>query len=377
MAIYKDKKRGTYYIDEKVKICDGSFKHMVVRGYERLKDAKDDYDRQVELFKAKWVEKLSFEDIGSATLKSIVAEYLRNYVQKNERSTAETVRVALNKWIVREFENKQLNEIFTEDSIVSWKTKIIETKQIKANRKNMILRHFRKILARAINRGIIPQSASKLELHLENVKDEEIKKEMTIWDIEDFKKFFATFDKEDKWFVFFLTYFTLGTRLGELRGLKVADFDYTNKCFNVYKQLNTRVKGGFSGGKWELKKTKTKAGVREVFIPDDVCDIIKNYIDTLKLDQEDFLFFGKEIPSENTIRRHFNKHAELAGLPHIRLHDVRHSSVTYQITLCSDVTDVIAVAQRSGHSNPNETLKTYLGKLPEQQKKLVKSMNIL
>jgi integrase len=373
----KDKARKTYYIDEKVKICDGSFKHLVVRGYKSSREAEYDLSNQIEKFKQRWAEKLEENDLTSDTLESIIKEYLNNYVQENEETTTETVRVALEIWVIKYFDNKTVKEIFTEDSIIKWKDYLTSSDIICANRKNMILRHFRSILARGINRSLIPASATKLNLFLNRIKDKEIKKEMTIWTVKLFKQFYATFDKDDRWYVFFVLYFALGCRISEIRGLQVQDFNFDNKSLAVYKQVNTRKKGGVKGGKWELKITKTKAGNREVYIPDNVCELVKKYIDVLQLKNDDLLFFGKTPVAENTVRGNFNRHSQKAGLPHIRIHDVRHSSLTYQFGLCKDVKDVVTVAQRGGHANPNELLKTYLAKLPKQQKKLVKSMNIL
>lgn len=62
-------------------------------------------------------------------------------------------------------------------------------------------------------------------------------------------------------------------------------------------------------------------------------------------------------PHPDTITARFNRLAEIAGLPRIRLHDVRHSYATAgQLARL----DPKALSQRVGHSSVSFTMATYM-----------------
>ena len=63
----------------------------------------------------------------------------------------------------------------------------------------------------------------------------------------------------------------------------------------------------------------------------------------------------------DVIRQRFNRLAQRCGLPHIRLHDIRHSYAT--AALKSGVNPKI-VSQRLGHASVGFTLSVYVHALP-------------
>jgi integrase len=61
------------------------------------------------------------------------------------------------------------------------------------------------------------------------------------------------------------------------------------------------------------------------------------------------------------VSRRFRTTCDECGLPHLRLHDLRHASVTWQLNAGIPIN---AVARRVGHSSPFQTLNTYGHALP-------------
>lgn len=63
----------------------------------------------------------------------------------------------------------------------------------------------------------------------------------------------------------------------------------------------------------------------------------------------------------DTITALFHKHCEAAGLPRIRLHDVRHSYAT--AALKAGISPKV-ISERLGHASPAFTLQTYTHVIP-------------
>jgi integrase len=73
----------------------------------------------------------------------------------------------------------------------------------------------------------------------------------------------------------------------------------------------------------------------------------------------------------DAVRRAFTRIAESAGLPRIRLHDVRHSAVTEMLR--SGVS-VKVVAERVGHASTSFTQDVYASVLPDMQREAAERM---
>lgn len=66
----------------------------------------------------------------------------------------------------------------------------------------------------------------------------------------------------------------------------------------------------------------------------------------------------------NVLTRTFHPHAAGAGLPKIRLHDVRHSAITAWLHAGMSVH---VVTQRAGHSSTAFTMDVYASVLPDMR----------
>lgn len=68
------------------------------------------------------------------------------------------------------------------------------------------------------------------------------------------------------------------------------------------------------------------------------------------------------------------KHAGAAGLPRIRLHDVRHSYASAALAAATGWHDVKVISQRLGHSSVAITLDTYSHVLPAADETLANTL---
>ena len=64
--------------------------------------------------------------------------------------------------------------------------------------------------------------------------------------------------------------------------------------------------------------------------------------------------------------------AEAAGLPHIRIHDFRHSHASL---LCNEGINIQEIARRLGHSKIEMTWNTYSHLYPREEERAVQILN--
>ena len=67
------------------------------------------------------------------------------------------------------------------------------------------------------------------------------------------------------------------------------------------------------------------------------------------------------------------KYEDLAGVKHIRVHDLRHSHASL---LINKGQNILIVSKRLGHSDITQTLNTYSHLMPNTQKDIIAALNI-
>lgn len=191
------------------------------------------------------------------------------------------------------------------------------------------------------------------------------RKELQRWEayqIGDFLRHRASHD--DYLYAVWRLMFAIGLRRGEVCGMRWSDVDLMGKRVTV---RTTRLE--MLGEVYE-ETPKSRAGKRTVTIDTDTvvalaqmknaqeraADIIGGWTSEYVATELD----GKPIKPEALTRR-FQSASKAAGLPVIRLHDVRHSSATLQL---NEGVPVHVVSGRLGHSTPSTTLNVYAAFLP-------------
>lgn len=182
-----------------------------------------------------------------------------------------------------------------------------------------------------------------------------IKKEMSFFTLEDFKKFEKVIDDKE-WKLFFEILFYCGLRKGELQALTWNDVDFKNKTIKINKTLTTKIKGE----KWTISSPKTKNSNRVLPLPTKLFnDLVKFKEESKKYIgfSDEWFVFGKIHPfTESTIYYKKEKYCDLAKVEHIRIHDFRHSCASLLINNGADIT---IVSRYLGHANISITLTIY------------------
>lgn len=185
---------------------------------------------------------------------------------------------------------------------------------------------------------------------------------MSVWSPDQMRAFIEHV-KLDRFFALWMLASTTGMRRGELAGLLLTDIDFAHGRVSPSRP---RVS---VDGKVTESDTKTEAGHRVMSLDPLTMQALKDYVEIWAgerrlLDQDSELLFvwpnGTPLHPD-TLTTLFYKHVANAGLPKIRLHDVRHSYAT--AALKSGVSPKI-ISERLGHTNVAFTLQTYTHVIP-------------
>jgi len=165
------------------------------------------------------------------------------------------------------------------------------------------------------------------------------------------------------WKAFFSLLLASGMRPGEALGLKWTDIDFEKKRVTVNRSL-TRKKGGG----YELQEPKTARSRRTIPLPATVIGDLRDHKQEQKVVKIDGFVFaaenGEPMSDKNLFRRHFKPLLKEAGLPGIRLYDLRHSCATLLLAAGENPK---VVSERLGHASITLTLDTYSHVLPDMQ----------
>jgi integrase len=185
-------------------------------------------------------------------------------------------------------------------------------------------------------------------------------KAMTLWTAAQAVHFLET-ARTDRLYAAFHLLLVTGMRRGEVLGLQWDDIRgdvlYVRRSYTV------------SNGKPLMSTPKTEKGIRRVILSDDTLHVLrlhqerqaaeKAYCEGIGLRWDGGMVFTTEIGTPihpRNFQRTWDKLQEVAGVPHIRLHDARHLHASL---LIRQGFDPRAVADRLGHSDPSFTLRTY------------------
>jgi integrase len=192
--------------------------------------------------------------------------------------------------------------------------------------------------------------------------------EMHTWTAEQVGTFLASV-REDRLYSAWLLLATLGMRRGELLGLRWVDVDLTTGRIAVRHTLV------MVDGKPVMAEPKTSKGRRSLTLAPEVLDTLRAHRARQASERlswgADYTDSGLVITTDDgrpmhpeTLSGLFVRQAKRAGLPQIRLHDLRHSVAS--ILLARGVHPKV-VSELLGHATIALTLDTYSHVIPSLQ----------
>ena len=218
-------------------------------------------------------------------------------------------------------------------------------------------------LEQAVEDGVIPRNPAKLARRaLEKVQ----RSEKQVLSVEQARVFMKQV-QGDRFAALWLLLLDTGLRPGEALGLKWSDLDDGN-VVRVQRSLNDP-RG--KGEPWRFGPPKTKAGIRSIpLMPSTVAALREHrkrqIAEQLSVGEkwgvgtEPNMIFttsvGTYISRSNLHRRHFKPILRAAGLPDMRIYDLRHSAATILLSLGENPK---VIQERLGHSDIAITLNVY------------------
>lgn len=154
-------------------------------------------------------------------------------------------------------------------------------------------------------------------------------------------------------------------REGEILGLKWEDLDWEKNLIRIRRQIQRLPKQGLV-----FSTPKTTAGKRVIALGSQTMIMLAQHKQQQELERERagdrWKEFGLIFPTPigtptdpHNLRKVFKELLEVAGLPEIRFHDLRHTSITL---ILNELGAPIKEAQkRAGHTNPSTTIGIYGG----------------
>jgi integrase len=144
---------------------------------------------------------------------------------------------------------------------------------------------------------------------------------------------------------------TTGLRRGELLGLRWADVDLERATLTVRRQRTT-------GG---IRAPKTSAARRTIPLPGLAAAALRSQRGD-RIPRDDAPVFPL---SPSTLTHAWIRTRDRAGLPSVRLHDLRHAAATLML---ATGTPMRVIADTLGHSSPAITARVYAHVVPEAQR---------
>ena len=186
--------------------------------------------------------------------------------------------------------------------------------------------------------------------------------------------------KQSNFYLYYYTLLLTGLRRSELLALKWNEVDLELASIYVSHSLHR-----LDDGTIVIKEPKTARSRRPVDLPVSLVTLLRQYKDSQKMErlmlggklsEDDFIFShadGKPL-NPSTVTHTFAKIIKRAGLPSIRLHDLRHIHAT--MLLKAGVHPKV-VQERLGHSSITTTLDIYSHTVPGLQRAAAERIDAL
>jgi integrase len=158
-----------------------------------------------------------------------------------------------------------------------------------------------------------------------------------------------------------------GLRPAELCGRRVCDVDFSRHLIHVHQTVLPVHSFDSEGFGLVTGPPKTSAGDRRIPVPEWLCDDLAAVVATrhtgrakAPIDRSEYLFqtrYGNPLNRDKLRQDVIRPALRAAGLPEsFRTYDLRHSHASVMIDLG---VNLLALAQRMGHSDPAMTLRLY------------------
>ena len=352
MPTYKDN-NGKWYCKFYYQDATGKRRQKLKRGFTLKRDA--------EAWERDFLQRI--QGAPDMTFYNMAMLYLDRIKINQKPVTYRTRESRVRVWLLPYFSERQISDISAAD-IAQWHTylKNAKTAQNKSLSDGYIGTLHREISALfnfarrfydlqdnpAAKAGNIPNSR---------------KRSLNFWTLDQFNSFIDTFSAADPFRAAFLLLYYTGMRVGELQALTISDIDTAAGSVLVNKTYH------IINGEHVTTTTKTAAGDRVIKINAAMLAVLMDHISGIDQPEASARVFTM---TQSAYGKQLIKHAALAGLDPIRVHDLRHSHVSLLIDMGFSPA---LIAARLGHEKISITLDIYGHLYPDQQDILAEKLD--
>lgn len=359
---------------------DGKSKYRVIVSYttpdgKYKKKERTVYGSQ----EAKAAESLMLGELSkeippaAITVKELFDEYIAAKKHEVRETSLAKMKRLIEQDVIPMLGKKSLDKL-DKRSLQQWKSYIFE-KDISITSKQNYYKEFRAMLNWAVKMDYIPKNNlaalgnfrdSSLEVQTENIH---------YYTAEQFKKYIsiakASANTVTDWgfYVFFCLAFYTGARKGEINALKWSDLN--GDILHIRRSIAQKLKGGD-----RETSPKNKSSIRDIKLPLPMLSLLKEHKQRQQADpsfSDDFrICGGPACLRDSSIDNRNRAFAQAAGLPHIRVHDFRHTHATL---LINEGINIQEIARRLGHSNVQITWSTYAHLYPREEDRALAVLN--
>lgn len=354
MPAYKDAKRNTWYVKFRYKDWMGEPKACTKRGFATKRDA------------LQWEQDFKARAEGNIDMsfESFVKLYREDCQPRLKISTIINKDNVIESKILPYFGKKAMREITTAD-VFKWQNEIMALQDKNGKPfSQSYLKGIHNQLSAIFNHAVRFYNLPKNPARIAGSMGAEAGSEMKFWTKEQYLKFAEAIKDDRQAYYCFEMLYWCGIREGELLALNPKDLDFNKKEVSISKTYH-RVKGEDI-----ITDPKTQDSNRKVLMPDFLCEEMKEYMSLqYGLRPEDRLFSV----SKNYLYRSMEKGSKLAGVPRIRIHDLRHSHVSLLIDMGFSA---VSIAKRVGHKSIDITYR-YAHMFPNVQHQMADQLDRL
>ena len=353
MAAFKNKDNGTWYVQFRYTDWKGERQQKLKRGFATKREALE-WEREFLMAKQADV---------NMTFESFVALYEKDIKPKLKLNTWRTKESIIQKKILPDFAKRKLSEITAKD-IMRWQNEIREMRDCHGKLlSKTYLKTVHNQLSAIFNHAVRYYNLRENPCKKAGSMGKKKNREMMFWTKEQYLKFAEVMmDKPLSFYAFEILYWC-GIREGELLALTPADFDFEKGTVFInksYQRLN---------GQDLITTPKTEKSNRVITMPQFLTDEIQDYLKMLYgIGLDDRMF----AVTKSYLHREMDRGAKEAGVPRIRIHDIRHSAVSLLIDMGFSAT---AIADRVGHESIDITYN-YAHLFPSKQAEMADKLNM-
>ena len=299
------------------------------------------------------------------TVGELAEEYLKNKKSEVRATTWDKTRRNLELYVIPHLGSQRLDRLSV-STLQDWKAEIGE-RDLAITTKRNIYRELSALINYAVKVGHLPKNPLSSVGNFRDAHFTATPETLHYYTADQFLAFLSAAQTDAaktgdwRYYVFFAIAFYTGMRKGEINALRWSDID--GCIIHVRRSIAQKLKGD------DVETPpKNKTSYRDLQMPAPLIQILAEHKERQRQNEafsEDFRVCGSQaVLRDSTIEHRNQKYAASAGLPHLRIHDFRHSHAS---VLINEGISIQEIARRLGHSKVEITWNTYAHLYPREE----------